>query len=69
MDKQKMIERVKENEAEVVEQEYKDNVERSIYALCNEFSLRCDYTFCENSSDSWIEASIYVDNLLWKKMI
>lgn len=66
MDRKKMIERVKENESDVVKQQYKDMLWHSIYALCNEFSLRCDYTFCENSSDSWIEVSIYTYNLLWK---
>lgn len=65
-DRKKMIERVEENEKEVIKQQYKDKVEQSMYAFCNEFSIDTDFTYCENASDCWIEASIYVDNLLWK---
>jgi len=63
--RKKMIERVKENEKEAIENNYKDEVANSMYAFCSEFSFEVDYTYCENASDNWIEASVYVKNLLW----
>ena len=43
-----------------------DDINNALYNISSELWLDVEFTSCENSSDAWIEATVYVKNLLWE---
>ena len=60
-----MMKRVDERKDEIVWDDlYKDEIAKVMYDFTSKFWLDIGITYAENSSDSWLEATIYVPKLV-----
>jgi hypothetical protein len=63
--KQQILDYIKENWIDATWNQYNYDMWGLFYEINNNFNLDFDIDCCENSSDTWLQATTYVNNLIW----